>query len=47
MTIIRRTISGGHHTGLWRQQRGWWVLDLWRVRLEFIRAAPDTTQEPA
>jgi hypothetical protein len=37
--VVRRTISAGHHVGVWKQQPGWWVLDLYRVRLEFIRRA--------
>ena len=36
MRVIRRRIYG-HHTGLWKQQTGWWVLDVYRIRLEFIR----------
>jgi hypothetical protein len=39
MRIVRRTIYG-HHVGLWRQQPGWIVLDLWHLRLEFIREYP-------
>jgi hypothetical protein len=36
MRIIRRSIYG-HNFGLWKQQPGWWVLDIYRLRLEFIR----------
>ena len=42
MKVIRRTISGGHNFGLWKQQPGWWVLDIYRLRLEFIRAGAVT-----
>lgn len=39
MKILRRTISRstGGHIGIWRQQPGWIVVDLWRYRFEFIR----------
>jgi hypothetical protein len=37
VTLIKRRIYPGHHVGIWRQQPGWIVVDIWTLRLEFIR----------